>query len=72
MRTLSTLCQSIGYYYEKGTTTKRPLDLKRDIRVSVNPDDQTELNYTYGFNLKYPILRVFGQYVADSGIAELS
>lgn len=44
----------------------RELDLLTDIRVQQDPDDQTTYNFFYFYNLRYPALRLFGQYSVDS------
>lgn len=52
--------------YRDANGAVRPIDLRTDIRVSQDPDDQTQYNLSYFFVLRYPALRVFGQYSVDS------
>ena len=58
--------QTIGPYRDKSTGTVRPIDLRVDIRVEQDADVPTQFNFSYFFNLRYPALRLFGQYSVDN------
>lgn len=57
---------TIGPYRDKGTGATRPIDLRVDIRVAQNVNVPTEFNFNYWFNLRYPALRLLGQYSVDN------
>jgi hypothetical protein len=57
---------TIGPYRDRATGTIRPIDLKTDIRVAQNVNVQTEFNFAYWFNLRYPALRLLGEYSVDN------
>lgn len=63
---------TIGPFRVKETGATRPLDLRADIRVEQNRNTPTEFNFDYFFHLRYPALRLFGQYSVDSPFFSLS
>lgn len=57
---------TIGPYREKDTGAIRPIDLRVDIRVAQNVNVPTDFNFAYWFNLRYPALRLLGEYSVDN------
>lgn len=49
----------------------RAMDPRTDIKVLYDPNNPTEFNYRYTFNLAYPALRFFGEYSVDSPLVAL-
>lgn len=45
---------------------RRPLNLSEDIEVLIDPDDPTTFSFRYWYNLRYPALRLFGEFTTDS------
>lgn len=45
---------------------RRAIDLNQDIVVEQSPTDPTQYNFNFFFNLRYPALRLFGQYSVDN------
>ena len=45
---------------------RRAIDLNQDIVVEQSPVDPTQFNFNFYFNLRYPALRLFGQYSVDN------
>lgn len=45
---------------------RRAIDLNQDIVVEQSPNDPTQYNFNFFFNLRYPALRLFGQYSVDN------
>jgi hypothetical protein len=56
---------AIGPYRNADNTT-RPVDLSSDIEVEQSPDDPTKFFFRYWFNLRYPALRLFGEFSVDN------
>lgn len=44
----------------------RAIDLQRDIVVEQDPNDPTKYFFKYFFNLRYPALRLFGEFSVDN------
>ena len=44
----------------------RSIDLTKDIEVEQDANDPTKFNFRYFYNLRYPALRLFGQYSVDN------
>jgi len=59
---------SIGPYRDDNGST-RPLDLVQDIIVEQSATDPTKFLFKYYFNLRYPALRLFGEYSVDNFFA---
>jgi len=57
---------TIGPYRDKTTGAIRPIDPRTDIRVAQNANILTEFDFAYWYNLRYPALRLFGQYSTDN------
>lgn len=55
----------IGPYVDPAGNS-RALSLAQDIVVEQSPNDPTQYNFRFFFNLRYPALRLFGQYTVDS------
>lgn len=51
--------------YTDGNGARRALDLAQDIVVEQDQTDPTKYNFRYWFNLRYPALRLFGEYSTD-------
>lgn len=45
---------------------RRAIDLNQDILVEPSQTDPTQYNFSFFFNLRYPALRLFGQYSVDN------
>lgn len=56
---------AIGPYTDPNGN-RRAIDLNQDIIVEQSPTDPTQYNFSYFFNLRYPALRLFGQYSVDN------
>lgn len=46
--------------------TPRGIDLIRDIEVQQSPNDPTKFFFKYWYNLRYPALRLFGEFSVDN------
>jgi hypothetical protein len=46
--------------------TTRGIDLTTDIEVEQDPNDPTKFFFKYAFNLRYPALRLFGEFSVDN------
>jgi hypothetical protein len=46
--------------------TPRRIDLTKDIEVEQDPNDPTKFFFRYFFNLRYPALRLFGEFSVDN------
>lgn len=57
---------TIGPYRDKETGAARSIDMRTDIRVAQNVNVPTEFNFAYWFNLRYPALRLLGEYSVDN------
>lgn len=58
--------------YRRDDGTIRPIDIRTDIRVSQSPTDPTKYYFSYWFSLRYPALRLFGQYSVDTPFFSLN
>lgn len=56
---------AIGPYTDPNGN-RRAIDLNQDIVVEQDPNDPTQYNFNFFFNLRYPALRLFGQYSVDN------
>ena len=56
---------SIGPYQD-ASGASRSIDLTTDIEVEQNANDPTKYSFRYFYNLRYPALRLFGQYSVDN------
>jgi hypothetical protein len=56
---------AIGPYTDPNGN-RRAIDLNQDIIVEQSPTDPTQYNFSFFFNLRYPALRLFGQYSVDN------
>ena len=56
---------SIGPFRDENAAA-RPIDITTDIIVSQDATDPTKFAFGYYFNLRYPALRLFGQYSVDN------
>jgi len=56
---------AIGSFRNSDGTT-RAIDLTKDIDVLQDPDDPTKFFFSYWYNLRYPALRLFGQFSVDN------
>lgn len=56
---------AIGPYVDPNGN-RRAIDLNQDIVVNQNETDPTTYNFNYFFNLRYPALRLLGQYSTDN------
>lgn len=56
---------AIGPYTDPNGN-RRAIDLNQDIFVEQSPTDPTQYNFNFFFNLRYPALRLFGQYSVDN------
>lgn len=57
--------RSIGPFRDDDGAT-RAIDLRRDIRVVQSTTSLTQFNFQYWFNLRYPALRLLGEYSVDN------
>jgi len=57
--------RAIGQYVNADGTVRR-VDLATDIEVSQDPNDPTKFYFKYFFNLRYPALRLFGEFSVDN------
>lgn len=57
---------TIGPYRFKDTGAIRAINLRLDIRVAQSTQSLTQFNFAYWFNLRYPALRLLGQYSTDN------
>lgn len=48
----------------------RAIDLNRDIIVEQDPNDPTQFNFKFFFNLRYPALRLLGEFSVDNPFFE--
>ena len=55
---------AIGPYVDPNGN-RRAIDLNQDIIVERSETDPTQYNFNFFFNLRYPALRLFGQYSVD-------
>lgn len=56
---------AIGPYTDP-SGNRRSIDLSQDIIVEQDRSDPTKYNFSFFFNLRYPALRLFGQYSVDN------
>lgn len=56
---------AIGPYRNSNGTT-RAIDMTTDIIVDQDPNDPTKFFFAYWYNLRYPALRLFGQFSVDN------
>lgn len=56
---------AIGPFRDVNNNT-RAIDLQRDIVVEQDPNDPTKYFFKFFFNLRYPALRLFGEYSVDN------
>lgn len=56
---------AIGPFRDSNGNT-RPIDLNRDIVVEQDPNDPTQFFFKFFFNLRYPALRLFGEFSVDN------
>lgn len=68
----SEIGSTIGPYRDKNSGETRPIDLRTDIRVAQSLNNPTEFSFSYWFNLRYPALRLLGQYSVDNPFFGLS
>lgn len=52
--------------YTNPDKTPRPIDLTKDLEVQQSPNDPTKYFFKYFFNLRYPALRLFGEFSVDN------
>lgn len=57
--------RSIGPYRNKNGTTRR-IDLTTDIEVEQDQNDPTKFFFKYWYNLRYPALRLLGEFSVDN------
>jgi hypothetical protein len=50
----------------------RPIDIATDIEVSQDANDPTKFSFNYYYYLRYPALRLFGQYSVDNPFFQTS
>jgi hypothetical protein len=62
----SEIGRSIGPYRNIQTGETRSIDVRTDIRVNQDVNDLTQFNFSYWFNLRYPALRLLGEYSVDN------
>lgn len=52
--------------YRNPDNTARAIDLTTDLEVQQDPNDPTKFFFKYFFNLRYPALRLFGEFSVDN------
>ena len=62
---------AIGPFRDSSGAT-RPIDIATDIEVSQDANDPTQFSFNYYYYLRYPALRLFGQYSVDNPFFQTS
>lgn len=57
--------------YRDSSGSARPIDLNRDIQVVNDPNDPTKFLARWFYNLRYPALRIFGEWSVDNPLGPI-